>query len=59
MSAISNDWLEGLKPEFGKPYYASLYKTILQEYNSRQIFPAAEDISVSYTHLTLPTTSRV
>ena len=44
MSAISNDWLEGLKPEFGKPYYASLYKTILQEYNSRQIFPAAEDI---------------
>lgn len=44
MSAISNDWLEGLKPEFSKPYYASLYKMILQEYNSRQIFPAADDI---------------
>ena len=41
MSAISNDWLEVLKPEFGKPYYSSLYKTILQEYNSRQIFHAA------------------
>lgn len=44
MPAISNDWLNELKPEFSKPYYANLYKTILKEYNSRKIFPAADDI---------------
>ena len=44
MAAISNDWLEPLTPEFRKPYYAKLYKTILTEYNSRLIFPAADDI---------------
>ncbi|NCB99291.1 MAG: uracil-DNA glycosylase [Clostridia bacterium] len=44
MTAISNDWLAGLRPEFSKPYYAKLYKTVLEEYNSRQIFPASDDI---------------
>ena len=28
MAAISNDWLEPLKPEFGKAYYAQLYRRI-------------------------------
>lgn len=28
MAAISNDWLEPLKPEFKKPYYINLYKNI-------------------------------
>lgn len=44
MGAIANDWLEPLSPEFKKPYYAKLYKTIKQEYETRQIFPAANDI---------------
>lgn len=44
MAAISNSWLAPLKPEFSKPYYAKLYKTILQEYQTRQIFPDADDI---------------
>jgi len=53
MAAISNDWLEPLSPEFRKPYYAKLYKTIMSEYNSRQIFPAADDIfnAFSFTPL--------
>lgn len=53
MAAISNDWLEPLSPEFKKPYYAKLYKTILSEYNSRQIFPASDDIfnAFSFTPL--------
>ena len=53
MAAISNDWLEPLTPEFRKPYYAKLYKTVLTEYNSRQIFPAADDIfnAFSFTPL--------
>lgn len=41
---ITNDWLEPLRPEFGKPYYRKLYDTVLQEYRSRQIFPAAQDV---------------
>lgn len=44
MGAISNDWLEPLSPEFKKPYYAKLYKTVRQEYNTRLIFPPANDI---------------
>lgn len=44
MGAISNDWLEPLKPEFGKPYYAKLYKTVMHEYKTRLIFPPADDI---------------
>lgn len=53
MAAISNDWLEPLTPEFRKPYYAKLYKTVLSEYNSRQIYPAADDIfnAFSFTPL--------
>ena len=44
MAAISNDWLEPLKPEFGKPYYAKLYKTVVSEYKTQRIFPPADDI---------------
>ena len=28
MGAIANDWLEPMKPEFAKPYYAQLYKKV-------------------------------
>ena len=44
MGAISNDWLEPLSAEFKKPYYARLYKTVKEEYNTRQIFPEVKDI---------------
>lgn len=44
MGAISNDWLEPLKPEFSKPYYRKLYQTVNEEYRTRQIFPPADDI---------------
>lgn len=44
MGAISNDWLEPLRPEFKKPYYAKLYRTVQEEYNTRLIFPPANDI---------------
>ena len=53
MAAISNDWLKPLSPEFRKPYYAKLYQTIKNEYETRQIFPAADDIfnAFSFTPL--------
>ncbi len=44
MSAISNDWLEPLKPEFSKKYYRDLYNTVRQEYQTHQVFPPADDI---------------
>ena len=44
MGAITNDWLKPLSPEFKKPYYAKLYQTIKNEYETRQIFPAVDDI---------------
>ena len=48
MGAIQNDWLEPLSPEFKKPYYAKLYKTIREEYSTRQIFPPADEIFTAF-----------
>lgn len=44
MPALSGEWLQALKGEFRQPYYAQLYKTINEEYRTRQIFPPADDI---------------
>ena len=41
---ITNDWLEPLKPEFGKPYYKKLYTKVMDEYQRYRIFPDANDI---------------
>ena len=51
MAAIDNDWLEPLKPEFQKPYYKKLFEKVSEEYNTRKIFPASEDIFTAF-HLT-------
>lgn len=44
MAEITNDWLVPLREEFKKPYYAKLYKTVMEEYQSRRIFPEPGDI---------------
>lgn len=51
MPPISNDWLEPLRAEFSKDYYRKLHKKVVEEYNSRKIFPAADDIFNAF-HLT-------
>ena len=51
MAMISNDWLTELKDEFHQPYYRKLYEFVTQEYNTRQIFPPADDIFNAF-HLT-------
>lgn len=48
---ITNDWLPALEPEFGKPYYKDLYRFVLQEYRTAQVFPPAEDVFNAF-HLT-------
>lgn len=44
MGAISNDWLEPLNIEFKKSYYKKLYEKVREEYQSRVIYPDANDI---------------
>ncbi len=44
MSAITNDWLEPLTPEFKKPYYKDLYETVKKEYHEHPVYPPADDI---------------
>ena len=44
MGAISNDWLAPLGAEFKKPYYKKLYETVKQEYQTRAVYPDANDI---------------
>lgn len=44
MSAISNDWLTPLRPEFSKPYYKDLYTKVLEEYRTRKVFPPSSEI---------------
>lgn len=51
MPPISNDWLPAIKGEFQKPYYKKLHQTIMQEYQTRQIFPEADDLFNAF-HLT-------
>ena len=51
MAMIDNDWLPALAPEFRKPYYKKLYEFIKEEYNTKQVFPPAEDIFNAF-HLT-------
>lgn len=51
MGMIKNDWLGELAPEFQKPYYKELYRFVLDEYNSVQVFPPSDDIFNAF-HLT-------
>ena len=51
MAPLSGEWLEALKDEFHQPYYVKLYKTIMQEYRTRKIFPPADEIFNAF-HLT-------
>ena len=51
MSAISNDWLAPLTPEFRKPYYKQLHQKVVEEYNTHPVFPPADDIFNAF-HLT-------
>lgn len=51
MGMIENDWLDCVQEEFKKPYYRELYQFVKQEYNTRVIYPPADDIFNAF-HLT-------
>ena len=44
MAMLSGGWEAAMRDEFRKPYYRSLYNTIRKEYESRVIYPPAEDL---------------
>lgn len=44
MAMLSGAWEEALKGEFKKPYYRALYERVLKEYQSRTVYPPAEDL---------------
>ena len=44
MAQLSGEWLEALKGEFRKPYYRALFQKVGEEYQTRKIFPPADDI---------------
>lgn len=48
MGAITNDWLDVIGGEFSKPYYASLYKFVKEEYSRYVIYPPSNDIFNAY-----------
>lgn len=48
MAAITNDWLEPLKPEFSKEYYKKLYFMVMDEYKHHLVFPLADDVFNAY-----------
>ena len=54
MGAISNDWLAPLSGEFKKPYYAKLYKTVMQEYQTRRRMLYIRMRMIFSMHLILP-----
>lgn len=51
MGMIENDWLLSINEEFKKPYYQKLYQFVREEYNTRVIYPPADDI-FNALHLT-------
>ncbi|MDO5702780.1 MAG: uracil-DNA glycosylase [Lachnospiraceae bacterium] len=51
--AIKGAWAEALKGEFGKPYYAELYRTVLNEYRTREIYPPGSEIFNAFNYTPL------
>ncbi len=57
--AITGEWEAALRPEFGKPYYAALYRKVLEEYKSAEIYPPSTDIFNAFSFTPLPNVKAV
>ncbi len=44
MAQISGGWQQALRGEFAQPYYAQLYKTVRQEYQTCKVFPPPDEM---------------
>ena len=48
MGSLSGAWLAALGGEFRKPYYKTLYQKVLQEYQTRTVYPPSQDLLSAY-----------
>ena len=48
MAALAGDWLGPMSPEFRKPYYASLYRKVREEYTNHVVYPPADQIFTAF-----------
>ena len=53
MPPITGSWAEALRPEFGKPYYRTLFETVGKEYRTSVVYPPADEIFNAF-HFTPP-----
>ena len=44
MPPITGSWEKALAPEFKKPYYRELFRTVSHEYQNARIYPPADDV---------------
>ncbi len=53
MPALTGEWLDALKDEFGKPYYRELFEFVKREYDTYVVYPPSKDIfnAMHYTPL--------
>ena len=54
MPPISGEWEKALSPEFRKPYYRELFRTISREYQTHRVYPPADDIFNAFHFTPLP-----
>ena len=48
MGSLSGAWLKALGGEFKKPYYRALYQKVLEEYQTRTVYPPSQDLLSAY-----------
>ena len=53
MGMIEGAWYEALHAEFSKPSYASLYKTVKNEYSTRIVYPPSGEIFSAFSETPL------
>jgi uracil-DNA glycosylase len=44
MAALTGQWEEQLRPEFGKDYYKKLFVTVREEYRTHRCYPPADEV---------------
>ena len=49
MASMDNDWMESLRPEYKKPYYAKLYKAVKEEYQYYTVYPPSGEIFSAFS----------
>ena len=54
MPPISGEWEAALRPEFRKPYYRQLFRTVGEEYRRYTVYPPADDIFNAFHFTPLP-----